>query len=151
MFIRNDPMFVESTHLPTYVTKTKPDVILAELECCKKWLGVESATFKRCAEIAGESQGKRKKRKGKARNQEEKCGWTPIVQFWEFRMLKRLKGLSKILRSPFGIDSLTPSTGERHSAICHEYSLRGEIKPPRLWLLSVKAPLWLLKDSIRAT
>jgi len=128
MFIRNDPMFVESTHLPTYVTKRKPDVILAELECCKKWLGVEeSATFKRCAEIAVESQGKGKKRKGKgkkrkgkgnARNQEEKCGWTPIVQFWEFRMLKRLKGLSKIFRSSFDINSLTPSTGDRHSTIC---------------------------------
>jgi len=115
MFIHNDPMFVESTHLPTYVTKTKPDVILAELECCKKWLGVEeSATFKRCAEVAGESQGKGKgkKRREKTRNPEEKCSWTPIVQFWEFRMLKRLKGLSKIFRSSFDINSSTPSTGE---------------------------------------
>lgn len=120
-------MFVESTHLPAYVTKRKPGVILVELESCKKWLGVEeSGTFKRCKGLAGESQGTKGKRK--AVKQKEKRSWAPIVQFWEFKKVKNLKGLSNIFRLAFDINSLIPSTsspaGESHLNLCHERPLR---------------------------
>jgi hypothetical protein len=71
IFIRNDPMYVESIHLPDSVTKRKPDVVLVELESGKKWLGVEeSGTFQQCREAAGEAKTKAKaKRKGKGKPQ----------------------------------------------------------------------------------
>lgn len=49
MFIVNDPMFVESNHLPAYVRKRNPDIVSVTLEFCKKWLDVkEPGTFQQC-------------------------------------------------------------------------------------------------------
>jgi len=133
VFMRNDPIFVESDHLPDSVTKRKPDVVLVEIESGKKWLGVEaSGTFQQCREEAGkEGKGKAKERgkpkgqataevgkakakaevgKGEAEvKQKGKRGWMPIEQFWEFKMLKKLKDLSTRLESSFDMNSLTPS------------------------------------------
>ena len=117
VFMRNDPMFVESIHLPDSVTKRKPDVVSVEIESGKKWLGVEaSGTFQQCREEAGavKSKGKGKATaevgKGEAEvKQKEKRGWMPIAQFWELKMRKRLKNLSTRLRSSFDMNSLAPS------------------------------------------
>jgi len=132
VFIRNDPMFVESIHLPDFVTKRKPDVVLVEIESGKKWLGVEaSGTFQQCKEEAGKvkTKGKGKKKgkgmptavgKGKAGvKQKEKCGWMPIAQFWEFKMLKKLKDLSARLGSPYDMNSLTPSGAPAGESFIH--------------------------------
>jgi hypothetical protein len=100
-------------------------------------LGVEeSSTFKQCREKAGEvkSKGKGKGKKGKGKEQAEvkqKRGWIPIVQFWEFKMRKKLNKLSTRLGLPFEMNSLTSSAsgtpkGESHSCIAYELLLRGE-------------------------
>jgi hypothetical protein len=139
IFIRNDPIFVESIRLPDSVTKRKPDVVLVELESGKKWLGVEeSGTFQQCRETAGEAKtkGKRKgkpkakgtatakgmtkeqeteqeqgkKGKGKAEvRRKEKRSWNPIAQFWEFKMRNKLYKLSRTFGSLYKMKDLTPS------------------------------------------
>lgn len=103
-------MFVESIHLPDFVKKRKPDVVLVELESGKKWLGVEeSGTFQQCREAAGEANtngkgkakgngngtGAAKEGEGKAEvRRKENHGWKPIAQFWEFKMRNKLDKLS---------------------------------------------------------
>ncbi len=101
-------------------------------------------------------QEKGQKGKGKAEvKQEEKRGWIPVAQFWEFKMRKKLKYLSTRLRLSFEMNSLTPSAsgapeGENHSCICYELPLRGEKSTPLRPLLP-KVPPWVLKDNIQAT
>ena len=74
VFMRNDPMFVESIHLPDSVTKRKPDVVLVEIESGKKWLGVEaSGTFQQCREEAGEVKSK-EEGKGEAKGKSKGKG-----------------------------------------------------------------------------
>ena len=148
IFICNDPVLVECNRFPDYVTKRKPDIVLVELECGKKWLGVEEpGTFERCREAAGEAKttGKRKrkaKRKAKEREQEqgnekaevrrkERRGWNPIAQFWEFEMRNKLNKLSKTFRLPYEMNDLIPSAsgapeGESLSCIIYKVFLRGE-------------------------
>ena len=72
IFIRNDPILVESMHLPDCVTKRRPDIVSVELESAKKWLDIEeSGTFERCREAASEAKtkGKRKRKKSKGKSQ----------------------------------------------------------------------------------
>ena len=153
IFIRNDPVFVESIQLPDSVTKRKPDVVLVELESGKKWLGVEeSGTFRQCREAAGEAKTKgkakgkakgkeqeqeqeqeqRKKGKGKAEiRRKEKRGWNPIAQFWEFKMRKKLNKFSTTFSSAYEMKDSTSSAsgapeGENSSCICYKLALRGE-------------------------
>jgi hypothetical protein len=148
IFIRNDPMFVESIHLPDSVTKRKPDVVLVELESGKKWLGVEeSGTFQQCRETAGKAktkgkrrskpqangmvkeqeteqeQGKKGKGKAVARRKEER-GWNSIAQFWEFKTRNKLDKLSTRFSSLYEMKDLTPSAsgapeGGSPSYICY--------------------------------
>ena len=138
IFIRNDPVFVESIHLPDSVPKRKPNVVLVQLESGKKWLGVEeSGTFQQCRGAAGEAKtkGKRKrkakgkpqpkgtataKEKGKSKEQEQgKMGKGKTEarreekRGWnpiaQFWELNKLGKLSKTFSSPYEMKDLTPS------------------------------------------
>jgi hypothetical protein len=152
IFIRNDPVFVESIHLPDSVTKRKPDVVLVELESGKKWLGVEeSGTFQQCREAAGEAktkgkgqkkakgksqpmgtaskaeeqdqeQGKKGKGKAEVRRKEER-GWNPIVQFWEFKMRYKLEKLSTTFSLPYEMTSSASDAPEGENPSCIYYKL----------------------------
>jgi hypothetical protein len=67
IFVVNDPMIVESDHLPAK-SKRKPDIIKVSLKTFKLWLQLtDSTTFDQCREIIA---------KGKLKFLESRTGWT---------------------------------------------------------------------------
>ena len=156
IFIVNDPMFVESSHLPSSVTKRKPDIVLTTLKSCKRWLNIEgSATFQQCKErVAKKCEGDVKakgkqadvkdKRKAKVKQsedtQKEKRDWAPVWQFLELKMHKKLKGRQAVFKTTFNIGSLTtpPSgapAGESRSSIFMNFLVKRALKSTTLLLL----------------